>query len=124
MDGTRSLEQEGAVPAAVAAMVDRIVAQAKPEQIILFGSHATGRARPDSDVDLLIVVPDEADPRAVTVQLYRSLAGMGVPKDLIVVRAREFARWRAVPRTVVATAQREGRLCSVAPRLSGGEPPQ
>jgi len=118
MDGERSPEREGAVPAVIAALVDRIVAQAHPEQVILFGSHATGHARPDSDVDLLIVVPDEADPRAVTVQLYRSLAGMGVPKDLIVVRAREFARWRAVPGTVVATAQREGRRCYVAPRLS------
>jgi predicted nucleotidyltransferase len=110
MHGERSLEREGVVPATIVAMVDRIVAQAHPERVILFGSHATGHARPDSDVDLLIVVPDEADPRAVTVQLYRSLAGMGVPKDLIVVRARDFARWRAVPGTVVSTAQREGRV--------------
>ena len=92
--------------------------------MILFGSHATGHARPDSDVDLLIVIPDEADPRAVTVQLYRALAGMGVPKDLIVVRACDFARWRAVPGTVVSTAQREGRLCYLVPRLSDGEVPR
>lgn len=28
-------------------------------RLILFGSHATGRARPDSDVDLLVILPDE-----------------------------------------------------------------
>ncbi len=122
-DGTRSPERErdGAVPAAIAAMVDRIVAQAHPRRITLCGAHASGHARPDSDVDLLIVVPDEADPRAVAAQRCRSLAGTGVPKDLVVVRARAFARWRTVPGTVVATTPREGRLCSVVPRLSGGE---
>ena len=28
-------------------------------RLILFGSYATGRAQPDSDVDLLMVLPDE-----------------------------------------------------------------
>ena len=37
----------------------RIVAQFKPERIILFGSHATGHPRPDSDIDLLVVLPFE-----------------------------------------------------------------
>ena len=34
----------------------RIAEQFDPEQIILFGSHASGRARGDSDVDLLVVM--------------------------------------------------------------------
>jgi predicted nucleotidyltransferase len=34
-------------------MVRRIAAQFSPDKIILFGSHARGDARPDSDVDLL-----------------------------------------------------------------------
>jgi predicted nucleotidyltransferase len=34
-------------------MVRRIAVQFRPEKIILFGSHARGDARPDSDVDLL-----------------------------------------------------------------------
>jgi hypothetical protein len=36
----------------MAAVVAREV---EPEAIILFGSHATGDARPDSDVDLMVV---------------------------------------------------------------------
>jgi predicted nucleotidyltransferase len=36
-------------------IISRIVEVAKPERIILFGSRARGTARPDSDVDLLIV---------------------------------------------------------------------
>ena len=40
-------------------MVKRIVKKFDPEQIILFGSHARGEAGPDSDVDLLVVMPVE-----------------------------------------------------------------
>jgi predicted nucleotidyltransferase len=35
----------------------RIAEEFRPERIILFGSHATGRARPGSDVDLLVIMP-------------------------------------------------------------------
>jgi predicted nucleotidyltransferase len=38
-------------------MVRRIVEQFQPEKIILFGSHACGSADPDSDVDLLVIMP-------------------------------------------------------------------
>lgn len=38
--------------------VTRVLAERfRPQKIILFGSQATGKARPDSDVDLLIVLP-------------------------------------------------------------------
>jgi predicted nucleotidyltransferase len=39
----------------VAYVRDRIVQAYKPEKIILFGSAATGNAREDSDLDLLII---------------------------------------------------------------------
>ena len=40
----------------IQAVVKRIAAEFKPERIILFGSYAYGKPRPDSDVDLLIVM--------------------------------------------------------------------
>ena len=36
---------------------ERIAREFRPERIILFGSHALGLARDDSDVDLLVVMP-------------------------------------------------------------------
>jgi predicted nucleotidyltransferase len=36
---------------------DCIAREFAPDRIILFGSHATGAARSDSDVDLLVVMP-------------------------------------------------------------------
>ena len=38
----------------IARMVRRLARRFKPEQIILFGSHARGEAGPDSDVDFLV----------------------------------------------------------------------
>lgn len=41
---------------------DRIVREFRPERVILFGSYATGNPGPDSDVDLLVVMPFEGSP--------------------------------------------------------------
>ena len=40
-------------------LAGRIVQAFDPEKIILFGSYANGTAKPDSDVDLLVVLPFE-----------------------------------------------------------------
>jgi predicted nucleotidyltransferase len=46
----------------IQAYSDRIAAAFKPERIILFGSHAYGAPRAESDVDLLVVMPFEGHP--------------------------------------------------------------
>jgi predicted nucleotidyltransferase len=46
--------------AAVDEVVRRLVEHCKPERIYLFGSSARGEARPDSDLDFLVVLPDDA----------------------------------------------------------------
>lgn len=43
-------------------LANRVVQSFQPDQIILFGSHATGAARDDSDVDLLVLIPFEGKP--------------------------------------------------------------
>jgi len=45
-------------------MAVRIAEEYQPEQIILYGSQATGRARPDSDIDLFVV--KQADESFIT----------------------------------------------------------
>jgi len=48
----------------------RIVEHFDPDKVILFGSHATGWARSDSDVDLLVIMPAQgsAIERAIAVK--------------------------------------------------------
>ena len=43
-------------------LADRIAREFDPEKIILFGAYARGTAGPDSDVDLLVVLPFEGKP--------------------------------------------------------------
>jgi uncharacterized protein len=40
----------------------QIVEQFHPEKVILFGSYAYGKPNPDSDVDLLVVLPFDGRP--------------------------------------------------------------
>jgi predicted nucleotidyltransferase len=43
----------------ISELSERIIREFHPERIILFGSYAYGQPRPDSDVDLLVVLPFE-----------------------------------------------------------------
>jgi predicted nucleotidyltransferase len=97
----------------IAEMVRRIVACCDPDQIILFGSQARGTARPDSDVDLLVVMPVTGSKREKQVELRCVLHDIRVPKDIIVVRPEELERRRNIPGTVIWPALREGKVLYV-----------
>jgi uncharacterized protein len=65
-------------------------AASSPARVVLFGSHARGAAGPHSDLDFLVVEPHVDDELEEAVRLRRSLRGLGVPADVIVV-SRERA---------------------------------
>ena len=93
----------------------RVAAAAtKPAKVILFGSHAQGAPRPDSDLDLLVIESDLADRNAEFVRLRRSLRGLGVPIDLILVSEDNVDEWRDVPGTLIHDALRDGRVLAGA----------
>src|SRR6185295_17603357 len=71
-------------------MVRRIVRQFRPERIILFGSHARGDAGPDSDVDLLVVMPVEGSRREKAVEIGVALHDIRLPKDIIVTTPEAY----------------------------------
>lgn len=91
-------------------MVFRIVRACDPEKVILFGSHATGHARPGSDLDLLVVTRNGKTKREQAVALYRTLWDVGVSKDIVVVRPEEFERYRDVVGTIIYPAAHEGKV--------------
>ncbi len=66
-------------------MVRRIVGAVNPVRIILFGSAARGQMRSDSDLDVLVVMPDGVHRRRTAQSIYRKLSGLGMAKDIVVV---------------------------------------
>jgi predicted nucleotidyltransferase len=96
-------------------IVRRLIAAYQPECLYLFGSHARGDAGPDSDFDLLVVVPDDASPQRCRSRLaYEALRGTGAAVDVIVWTHDYFTRRQVVPASLPAIIAREGRLLHVA----------
>ena len=91
-------------------MVRRITERFTPERIILFGSRARGDAREDSDVDLLVLFADVENPRERAAELYATLIGCGLPKDIVVSTTGRFERYKNVVNTVYWPACHEGRV--------------
>ena len=94
----------------IAPMVRRIVERFNPDQIILFGSHARGTAGPDSDVDLLVVMPVSGSRREKAIEIGVALHGIRIPKDIVVTTPEEFAWRKQVPGTIERPAAKEGVL--------------
>jgi uncharacterized protein len=91
-------------------IIRRLVKALDPDRIILFGSRARGDARPDSDIDLLIIkdTPEPGYRRAIPA--YRALSGMRVPKDIIWRTPAEVEDWSSVPTYVTTRALKEGKI--------------
>ncbi len=77
---------------AVRELADQIALAFQPEQIILFGSHASGAPTPDSDVDLLIVLSHEGKSWDVAARI-RGAVRPRFPVDLL-VRSPDVLRQR------------------------------
>jgi predicted nucleotidyltransferase len=95
-------------------MVDSIVDEVAPDQIILFGSQARGDATDASDVDLLIIVEEPIengrDRMETMTQLWRKLSDVRGPKDLLVYSREEVEKWRHTSNHIIARALREGEV--------------
>ena len=92
----------------VASMVALIADEFEPERIILFGSRARGEARPDSDVDLLVVMPDGTEETRTTIAMHGLLHTMPLPKDIVVSTPSAIAHRGHIRGNVLYEGLREG----------------
>jgi predicted nucleotidyltransferase len=91
------------------AIVQRIVAVAQPERIILFGSAAREEMRPHSDVDVLVIKGGVFDQSQLLGDIYMNLHGVGQAVDVILVTPEQVERYRNTHCLIIAPALREGR---------------
>ena len=95
-------------------MVAAIVQEIDPKQIYLFGSRARGEARPDSDIDLLIVEQEPFSPYRSRwkelARIRRTLSQFRVPKDILLYSTDEIAKWQHSMHHIIAQSLREGKL--------------
>lgn len=101
--------------AVLAEMFRRLVAELQPERIYLFGSRARGKAHPESDYDLLVVVRERVGPgREMEQRANGALWGLNVPIDVVILTTEYFTWMLGAAASLPATVEREGRLLYAA----------
>jgi predicted nucleotidyltransferase len=96
-------------------LVKRIVKRFHPEQIILFGSQARGDAGPDSDIDLLIVMPVAKSVSETRLEISLALPDLPIPVDVIVTTPENFAWRKNIVGTIEWPATKEGKVLYARP---------
>ena len=92
-------------------VVRRIVSAVDPVKIILFGSHAYGKPKKESDLDIMVVVKDDVKScRRVASEVYGALCGLLIPKDVVVVRQKDIEEWKNVPQAFITKVVSKGRV--------------
>jgi predicted nucleotidyltransferase len=104
----------------LAEIVRRLVEVYHPERIYLFGSMARGEAGPDSDFDLMVIVPDDTPPelrdsgRAYEAFWGITAGGVGTASDVLVWTREVFEKRLHLKASLPSTVLREGKLVYAA----------
>ena len=97
-------------------MAERIASEFRPTRIILFGSRGRGDSLPESDIDLLVVLPSVASRRQTAIDIRKAIADirpdlkrpMVVAKDIIVATPSDIENYGDVSLYAIYWALREG----------------
>ena len=90
-------------------LLDPVVAYFQPRRVILFGSSARGDAGPDSDIDLLVVLDDDAPPDKMTSKAgWEARRQYRHPADVIPCSEDMYRRMSQIVGTLPYAARTEG----------------
>ena len=98
-----------ATPLVPTELLDRVVDYFHPRRIMLFGSRARGESGPDSDIDLLVILDDDAPDDRLTLRAgWESRRGYDYPADVIPVRDAVYRRRAKIAGTLAYEAEIDG----------------
>jgi uncharacterized protein len=90
-------------------LLDRVVDYFHPRRVVLFGSRAWGESTPDSDIDLLVILDDDAPADRLTLRSgWESRRGYNRPVDVIPVREAVYRRKAKIAGTLAYEAEIDG----------------
>ncbi len=93
------------------AVLERLIAVARPRKIILFGSYVRGQVGPDTDLDVLVVTENcVSNPRTESVRLRDAVSDVDMSMDILVVPEAQFDALRDTPGLIYREACEQGRL--------------
>lgn len=91
-------------------LLDCLVDEYQPLAVWLFGSRAYGRARPDSDYDIVVVVPEDTDEALDPDRAWATGVRAAVPADVFPASRAQFERAKHMLGTIPGEAFQRGRL--------------
>ena len=86
----------------------RITEAIHPDRIILFGSRAQGTARPESDVDLVVVYSGPKPARELRLEIHRLFARPDFSLDLFVMTPEELESQKRIANTLAREVTERG----------------
>jgi predicted nucleotidyltransferase len=92
-------------------ITQRLVKQFQPEKIFLFGSYAWGTPQKDSDIDLMVIVPESRlSDYERSLLGHRCLTGLDLAKDVIVKTLEEFDYYRDIRASLEYKIIKKGKV--------------
>lgn len=91
-------------------IVNQIQQLIHPIKIILFGSAARADFNSDSDIDLLVVMPEGTPKRKTAQLLYSTLSNIRIPYDIIIATPHDLEMHKNTIGLVYKTVIEEGKV--------------
>jgi uncharacterized protein len=99
------------LPAELGMAAARLAAATGAQAVLLFGSRARGEARPESDWDLCVLLPDDIRPGSVTpLTLWPLVADIPLAIQVMPIRRSIFEAKRHDPNSLSHEIARDGVL--------------
>jgi predicted nucleotidyltransferase len=87
----------------------KIIELVHPLKIILFGSAARGEMHADSDLDIMVVMPEGTHRRHTAQHLYQHIEGIKIPYEIVVATEQDMEKNKDNSSLIYKSVLKEGK---------------